>query len=421
MEMNQVFRNSFPTILFLALLSACVTDARAFAPQLLNARGVALMQKGEYAQAVEPLQKALEALPYNAVIRGNLAGCYLGLGLQHLEQRRFSQAADALQEGKEYAGEDHRFWLYRGLALLLQGDHGAAEGEVHEALALNGRDPQAYQLLGRIFYSTGRLYQAIDAWERALELAPEDPETAALLERARRELPVENSMSHDYGRNFKISYNGRAFGKVGDQVLEVLESAYNEVGNDLNFYPDTVVSVLLYTDRDFAEITRSPDWAGGLYDGKIRIPVGGVSRMTPELKAVLFHEYSHVAVHFLTRGRCPVWLNEGLAQIAERRHHDPPLTALAAAVEEVKPLPFEPLETSFVGLSREEAQLAYEQSYSLTAYMIQQYHWYKMSELLGALGEGLTLEDAISAVLGEYGMNYASLQAAWHRQLAEGF
>jgi hypothetical protein len=228
-------------------------------------------------------------------------------------------------------------------------------------------------------------------------------------------------MSHDYGRNFKISYNGRAFGEVGDQVLEVLESAYSEIGNDLNFYPDTVVPVLLYTERDFAEITRSPDWAGGLYDGKIRIPVGGVSHMNPHLKAVLFHEYSHVAVHFLARGRCPVWLNEGLAQIAERRHHDPPLRALVAAVEEGRALAFEPLERSFAGLSREEAQLAYEQSYSLTAYMVEQYHWYKMAELLAALGEGLPMGEAVNAVLGEYGVNYVSLQAAWHRLLAKGF
>ena len=416
-----MFRNAILFLFPILLLTVPVSGVLAAAPQLLNARGVALMQKGEYGQAVEPLQKALKALPHNAVIRGNLAGCYLGLGLQHLEERRFSQAADALQEGKEYAGGDHRFWLYRGLALLLTGDYGAAEGEAHEALAMDGKNPQAHQLMGRIFYNTGRLYQAIDAWERALELAPEDPETAALLERVRRELPVENTMSHDYGRNFKISYNGRAFGEVGDHVLEVLESAYSEIGNDLNFYPDTVVPVLLYTDRDFAEITRSPDWAGGLYDGKIRVPVGGVSRMNSRLKAVLFHEYSHVAVHYLTRGRCPVWLNEGLAQIAERRHHNPPLTALTAAVDETRSLVFEPLETSFAGLSREEAQLAYEQSYSLTAYMIEQFHWYKMAELLGALGEGLTIEDAVNAVLGEYGVNYASLQAAWHRRLASGF
>lgn len=416
--MNLVFRNSFLVIISLVLAS--VSGALAFAPQLLNARGVALMQKGEYGQAMETLHKAREALPYDSVIRGNLAECYLGLGLQHLKDRRFSEAAETLREGKEYADEDHRFWLYRGLALLLQGDHAAAEVELFEALAMDGENPQVHQLLGRIFYNTGRLYQAIDALERAQELAPENTEVASLLDRARRELPVENSMSHDYGRNFKISYDGRALGEVGDQVLEVLESAYNEVGNDLNFYPDTVVSVMLYTDRDFAEITRSPDWAGGLYDGKIRIPLGGVSRMTPELKAVLYHEYSHVAVHFLTRGRCPVWLNEGLAEIAERRHHDPPLAALAAAIQDEKPIAFASLEASFAGLSREEAKLAYEQSYSLTAYIVEQYHWYKMAELLAALGDGRSMEESVRAVLGEYGVDFASLQAGWHRQLGTG-
>jgi hypothetical protein len=44
-----------------------------------------------------------------------------------------------------------------------------------------------------------------------------------------------------------------------------------------------------------------------------------------------------------------------------------------------------------------------------------------MAELLAALGEGLPMGEAVSAVLGEYGVNYASLQASWHRQLAKGF
>jgi tetratricopeptide (TPR) repeat protein len=415
--MPMVFRLILLVLVLLLLPSALVDRSFAFAPQQANTRGVALMREGEYALALEPLLQAYQALPYNAVIRRNLAECYLGLGVQHLEARRFAEAEKALWTGKAYADDDARFWLYRGYALLLQGDHGEAEGELLEALALDEENPKGHQLLGQLYYETGRLRQAIESWQRTLELTPENAEVASLLKKARRELPVETSMTRDYGRNFTISYDGRAQGEVGSQVLEVLEDAYREIGYDLNYYPETQVPVLLYADRDFAELTDSPDWAGGLYDGKIRIPIGGVTGMNKKLRALLCHEYVHVAVRFLARGRCPVWFNEGLAEIAERRHHDPPLKILADAAREEKLLPFGRLEKSFAGLSREEAVLAYEQAYSMVKYLVEEYQWYKVTDLLVALGQGDSMAEAVERVLGEYGLTYASLQEAWRGRL----
>src|SRR5437660_2481667 len=41
--------------------------------------------------------------------------------------------------------------------------------------------------------------------------------------------------------------------------------------------------VTLYTQKQFFNITEAPSWAGGLNDGKLRIPIQGVTSMTPEL------------------------------------------------------------------------------------------------------------------------------------------
>lgn len=415
--MVPVYRLILPLLIFMAFPAVFAEHSFAFAPQQANARGVGLMQKGQFAQALEPLFQALEALPDNAVIRRNLAECYLGLGMQHLEARRFLEAEKALQSGKNYAYDDARFWLYRGYAFLRQGDYGAAEGELLEALSMDEANPAGHQLLGQLYYETGRLHRAIESWQRTLELTPENAEVVALLQKARRELSVETAMTRDYGLNFTISYDGQAHGEVGSQVLEVLEDAYREIGYDLNFYPETQVPVLLYATQDFAELTNSPDWAGGLYDGKIRIPIGGVTGMNNNLRALLYHEYVHVAVRFLANGRCPVWFNEGLAEIAERRHYDPPLEILATAAREGKLLPFGRLEKSFASLSREEALLAYEQSYSMVKYLVDQYQWYKVTDLLNALGEGDTMAEAVESVLGEYGLTHASLEKAWRAQL----
>jgi len=408
-----------PVVLGALLLVSTVSGAQSLPPRQANSRAVELMRQGQFEQALGLLHDARRSLPYDEVVRGNLAECYLGLGLQHLQARRYAEAARVLREGREYDDDRPEFWLYRGLALLRQGDYGGAEVDLNEAVIMDEKSVLGHRLLGQAYYDSGRLYRAIEAWERAKALAPENAELDALLSKARRELEVEAPMRRDYGRNFVISYDGEIHPGLGDSVLEVLEDAYREIGYDLNYYPDTQIPVLLYTERDFSSLTDSPDWAGGLYDGKIRIPLGGVAAMNTKVRALLYHEYTHVAIHFLTRGRCPVWLNEGLAEVAERRYDDPPLDALRQALRNDVLLPFERLEGSFAGLPAEQVPLAYEQSYSLVRYMLENFHYYKMTELLGALGEGRSTGEAIAGALGQFGMRYGTLQEQWRRSIGE--
>lgn len=402
-----------------AILLAIVCSAQAWAldPRQMNTRGVELIQQGRYEEALDLLKQAYRALPGNGVVRRNLAAGYLGLGTKQIEARQFDAAAETLLTGREYGGDDARFWLYRGLALYHLGRYQEAEDELNEA---RGRDerPETLRLLGQVYYSSGRLEQAIQVWRQALDRGGYDAELAALVDKTWKELKVEQTMSSEAGSNFAISFDGRAQPELGDEVLDVLEEAYNEIGRELDFYPQVQVPVLLYTQRDFSELTGSPDWSGGLYDGKIRIPVGGVTGMNPRLKAVLYHEYVHVVVRYLTAGRCPVWLNEGLAEMAGRRHHDPPLNRLRLAAARGELIPFERLESSFPVSSREQAELAYQQSYSLVRYMIDQFHWYKMGELLRALGEGKPIAVALEQALGEFAIDYAGLQSGWRREAA---
>jgi tetratricopeptide (TPR) repeat protein len=290
---------------------------------------------------------------------------------------------------------------------------------LNEAVIMDERNVLGHRLLGQVYYDSGRLYRAIETWERAKALDPENAELDGLLSKARRELEVEAPMRRDSGRNFIISYDGESHPDLGEAVLEVLEDAYRQIGYDLNYYPDTQIPVLLYTERDFSALTESPDWAGGLYDGKIRIPLGGVAAMTPKLRALLYHEYTHVAIHFMARGRCPVWINEGLAEVAERRIVNPPLDALRRALRKDALLPFGRLEKSFAGLPAEEVLLAYEQSYSLVQYILENFHYYRMTEILAAMGEGRSIGEAIAEGLGQFGISYDTLQSQWRRSVEE--
>ena len=72
-------------------------------------------------------------------------------------------------------------------------------------------------------------------------------------------------------------------------------------------------------------MTRAHGWVSGLFDGKIRLPAAATSPAGPGLERLILHEYSHAAIHDLSRGRAPRWLHEGLAQLMEGAAPDPTL------------------------------------------------------------------------------------------------
>jgi len=192
-----------------------------------------------------------------------------------------------------------------------------------------------------------------------------------------------------------------------------LEEAYNWIGSQLDFYPDERVPVLIYTRQQFRDLTDSPAWSGGLYDGKIRLPVGGISAVHDEVKRILYHEYMHVVLRDIVGRNFPLWLNEGLAQAAEAQIVAPPLHLLQPAREKQGLFSLARLEKSFRDLQGSQALLAYQQSYSVTRFLLDEFGWHLVRDLLFALRDGLPMEQAFEETLGVYGLPYAELEQRW--------
>jgi hypothetical protein len=108
---------------------------------------------------------------------------------------------------------------------------------------------------------------------------------------------------------------------------------------------------------------------GALNDGKIRVPVSGLSSMTPELARVLRHELTHSFVRQITVGRCPTWFNEGLAQLMEGATTTSLGSQLARAFAANRIPTFATLESSFMGLPPEQVSLAYAKSLAALEYL----------------------------------------------------
>ena len=391
------------------LVGLSVISAYSYSPIELNAKAVALMKQGLCEEALPQLLEASRALPYEPVIRRNLAECYLMLGVRKLQSRDFEEAIDLFQEGKGYADKDARFWAFSGIAFMHKGDTGAAEVEFNEALALTDDAPDILYQLGELYYSQGELHRARQVLEEAFGAQPEDLRIVRLLEKVNRELPVEEQMSSTRGGNFVISCDEELHPKLGSEILEILEAAYNDLGSEFGFYPEILIPVLVYPHQTYGDLTGAPGWSAGVYDGKIRIPAGGIDRGSALLKSILYHEYSHVLVGYLARGRIPFWLNEGLAEVAGRRFFSPP----PPEDEKLTFLLWTDLEDSFEKLESGQVRSAYYQSYLMVTYLIEHFGRYKLNELVVAAGRETDFSKAVADVYADFKVDYKTLQDEW--------
>jgi hypothetical protein len=142
-------------------------------------------------------------------------------------------------------------------------------------------------------------------------------------------------------------------------VLRTLEHQFDAIESELSYAPPDSIGVILYTQQTFADITQAPAWVGALNDGRIRVPVQGLSSVTPELSRVLKHELTHSFIQQKTRGRAPTWLQEGLAQWMEGKRSDANAAALIRMAVTSPEQVAAHFESDWMKMSNEAAGAAY--------------------------------------------------------------
>jgi len=320
-------------------------------------------------------------------------------GSARLQQGDHRGARDAFEEALRYVDTDSAAHLGLGIASFHLKDERAAERELGRAIELKPREKIAYQVLGDLAYRRDDLGAAMAQWEKALEIDPSDAALSARLDRIRREHRTEKDFNRDVTSHFSIKYEGREKIEAGRIVLRILEDAYGEVGRALSSYPEQEIAVILYTNQQFQEVTDAPGWSGGLYDGKIRIPIGGIEQETPGLRRLLFHEYTHAVVRAITR-RVPTWLNEGLAQYFEGREVGSRQKEMLRQLAQSGKMPaLRDMEGSFMGLSGTQASLAYLISLSAVQHLADRYGMYRIKMMLDDLSKGIDPGQAINNAL----------------------
>jgi hypothetical protein len=294
-------------VLFMGSSRQDVTD--------LNQRAKQALEKGQAADAVLYLESAVNLKPDDAVLARNLGYAYFKRGQAHYDafawdaalgdyRRAIAKAPDVVGYRLHLASLALR--LYR-LDEALSASQAAVKAEPENALA--------YQLLGDTLNLLDKLPQAKVAYRKAQELG--DVELAAragkALARTERQHAVEKDYRTDVTSTFVIRHPGDT------EFLELaglLDRARAEVCNTFDEFPRNKAIVVLYPPEAFRAVTGAHDWVGGLFDRKIRLPVADPKLDGERIEASFRHEYTHLIMSELSP-RCPVYLNEGLAQLAE--------------------------------------------------------------------------------------------------------
>jgi tetratricopeptide (TPR) repeat protein len=282
---------------------------------------------------------------------------------------RNQEAADAFATAIDAEPRDPSLHLGAGLAAYLLGKATVAQQSLEHALSLAPGYTTASVLLGDILYREGDADGAVRVYEAALKYDAASATIKQRLEKARRDAELHRGFYQSQGAHFTVLFEGPADEQLASRALEILESAYWRVGTALSIFPERVIPVVLYTQEQFHDITRSPQWAAGAYDGRIRIPMRGALANERELERVLTHEFTHALVQSVAPKGVPTWLNEGLAVMFEPDAEGWTDSQLSSSDRR---LTLDQLATGFGGLSTSDARIAYAQSAAVVRALLTQ-------------------------------------------------
>jgi tetratricopeptide (TPR) repeat protein len=327
--------------------------------------------------------KALELRPDDPVVKTNLAHVYLAIGQERGRNLQYDEALEAFQKALEWNPALPILYNAEGWAYHKLGRSDDAIGALEESLRLNPGETDAYRQLGDIYEELDEPEKGIEALEKAFALHPEDAALSEKIAKLKRDREIESAYQKTSTTHFIIKFEGEEKKDIAAIVSDILGKAYSDIGSI--FYEKGLqpVIVILYSEQEFRNSVHGPGWSGGIFDGKIRIPVQGSLNKPEELKRVLYHEYTHAVLHQVNHYPIPTWINEGLAMYFEGEAEEDPLNrALSEARKNGKVIPLDQLQGNFFGMSPETANLAYGESRSAVKRLIDHYGVRRVRDLI---------------------------------------
>jgi tetratricopeptide (TPR) repeat protein len=358
-------------------------------------------------EPVDPLHSQLQVLrrrsqdvrPGTAEAR-SIAADLGRIGRGYLEKGDSGRAIELLEEAYGFDEDNGLVLALLTLAYVRRADFPFARFYLDLAEQRAPRaPPQAYEVLGEVYYSLNRLEDAVLAWEHFRRLGGEGPTTLLRLARVRQELALASGQRHLETEKFSFFWDPAIPAAVVERIAERLDAAYlaqsSFFGTELR---DTQI-VILYSGRSYFSLVSVPDWVSGVFDGKIRVSLDPDGGPTDELSAVLAHELAHSFIRHASADRASGWLHEGTAQWLEGKRI--PRNEIRNDFRRQAPHSLSEMEGNLARRGdRAAARTNYVQALALVEYLVERSGSGAVACLIRELGAGRTFAEALRAEIG---------------------
>ncbi len=346
------------------------------------------------------------------------ATAYFLAGKHESDHGNFPGAKRYYETALGYQPDNSTLLIYYAATLMRTGHASEALTYAQHAVSVAPGSADAIAMLGFVEYASDHTADAIRSWKKALAIRP-DAIVSQYLARAERESNAESDFSQKESSHFNLHFEGKDTSEsFRRDLLATLDAEYDQLAGDLGYSPHNTIAVTLYTQQAFFDVTRAPSWSGALNDGKLRIPISGVSSVTSDLARVLKHELTHSFVAQMSSNHCPTWLNEGIAQMEEGKSSSVNGRQLEQLFASGNEIPFNMLEGSFMSFSAPEASVAYAESLAAAEYIRDAYGMSEIARILDRLSQGSSTEAALRATVHS---DYRQLHDEMTRALKEKY
>ena len=345
----------------------------------------------------------------------NLQTVLLNWGLADLDADKLDDAGEHLQRAAQL-GERAEVLRAQGVVYVKQAKYARATAALEQALQMAPKDPQALLALADVYLKQDKRPQALELLQRAKEAGARGPgvgrDGAAAEPRGRRRVGLHAAAEPPLPgqlRRRRRPQRACAWCSMRSK-MPTTPSAASSITT-----PTPAPPVVLYTQQDFHAVTQTPDWAGAAFDGRIKLPVRGLSADDPEFQRVVRHEYAHSLVAQLAGPRCPVWLNEGLAVWAEEDRDGDHEQWAEHQIADQELFRLDQLNGSFTTLPAGRVDVAYAESYLAVRALVDRYGARKHPEAARRpFAQGHNFAEAFAAV---YPGDFAGFERDLLRQI----
>jgi len=375
----------------------------------------------EIEKSIELIEESVEICPEEEQLKKNLAVQYTNCGLKLQEKGDLAEAIEKFKKSIDLYPEEDKYQENLGRALNYKANGCFKKGEFEEAVRTFSEARQyipenfyLWIMLGESYYKLDRLEEAIDCWGEAEKLSPENQILKQKLAKAKKEWPVQKDFRKFSSSYFQVNFSPDFSRDKAYEVYNYVKEAIWSIGRDFGVYPKEKFSVFVYQSGEFNEIFDEREHIGGVYDGKVHLHIN--ERTSSErMSEIIRHEYTHAVIFWTTHGRCPVWLNEGLACFEEKKDKPVDFSGLKKLARQNKLLPLSELSAACynlkdLGLSN----LAYKEAHNLVKYIIAEYGFWQVRKMLALFGEGKKEPDVIKEVLH---LEPETLERDWQKKL----